>query len=809
MLGDFGEVYVMDWGLARVRGNDRLISSGPPTGGDSATSSRNSKVVTSREPDADLTRDGAVLGTPAYMPPEQATGKLADIDQRSDVYSLGAILYEVLTLQPPVDKNGTYLEVLLRVGQGEVVPPETRAPQRAGKIPRELAAVAMKALAKEKERRYPTAEALRRDIERFQEGRSVSAKEDSAWEMCWKLVKRNKGASLAAALALIVLMGSLAFSFRAWLRAEFSHAAYVKEQEEKRAQIQKAVPAFIEAARLSVEKRTFDNALAQVTVALDYDSANADARLLKGQIQIVRGDFTAGAAELQEYLKLKPKDAEARALADLCAKARPGDMANLLAIAQVFNRQQAPAFADGLLTRFGQKSSSDARRQLFDIYRKRIEAAWPGVASRFNLDPTGIFELNLFGAAEVTRLDPLRDIPLTKLSLDGCAQVQDLTPLRGMPLTQLSLHNCAQVRDLTPLQGMKLTSLNLTRCAQVRDLTPLRGMPLTELYLSGCPVRDLTPLRGMPLERLSTVGCNQITDLAPLQGLPLTTLDLTETQVRVLTPLAGMKLTSLSLFNCLQVQDLSALRGMPLTRLQLNHCNQVHDLKPLEGMPLTSLSLHFCSQVRDLGPLRGMKFTEFDMRGCSQVRDLTPLQGMQFTSLDLSWCNQVRDLTPLRGMPLTRLNLEQCPFISDLTPLQGMKLSWLQVGGAQIRDLTPLRGMPLSHLSLNFCGQVRDLTPLRDLPLTSLNLHGCQIEDLTPLQAMKLTTLDIRDCTALRDVTPLASTTVAELSFTPKNISKGMEALRQSKTLKTVHADGKRYGVEEFWKRYDAGEFKK
>jgi serine/threonine protein kinase len=832
MLGDFGEVYVMDWGLAKVRGSD--VGQAPlasvvaqpaaapappaiplsPSGVTTVTTSRNSKAVTGREPDADLTQDGAVLGTPAYMPPEQATGRLADIDQRSDVYSLGAILYEILSLQPPVDKSGNYLQVLMRACQGEILSPETRAPERAkaGRIPRELAAVAMKALARDKEKRYPTATALRRDIERFQEGRSVSAKDDTALEMCWKLVKRNKGASLAAALALIVLVCSLGFSFRAWLRAENSYAAYVKEQEDRRAQIQKSVPAFVEAARLWVDRRKYDNALTQVNIALDYDPQNAEARLLKGQILIVRGEFPAAEKELREYLRSKPNDAEARKLAELCPKARPNDAGTLLTIAQIFNRQQAPALADGLLTRFGQ-SSSEARRQLFDVYRKRIETAWPGSGNRLWMDATGIFELNLSGVAEVSRLDPLQGMPLTKLTLDGCVQVRDLTPLKGMPLTVLSLHNCGEVRDLTPLQGMKLTTLSLSRCGQVSDLTPLRGMPLTQLYLNLCgKLRDLTPLQGMPLDTLIMAG-SPISDLTFLRGLPLTTLDISEcNQVRDLTQLQGMKLTSLNLGFCNQVQDLTPLKGMPLTRLNLMHCSQIRDLKPLEGMPLSQLSIHFCGQVRDLAPLRGLKFTEFDMRGCSEVRDLTPLQGMKFTTLNLSGCSQVRDLTSLRGMPLTGLSLESCSQVWDLTPLQGMKLNWLDLNFCGlVRDIGPLRGMPLTRLNMNGCSQVRDLTPLREMPLTNLSLSNCNpAHDLTALQALKLTTLDIRDCGPTQDLTPLAGTTLAELSFTARNMPKGIESLRQSKTLKAIHpGDGRRLSAEEFWKRYDAGEFRK
>ena len=155
MIGDFGEVYVMDWGLAKVlkrQRQDRGQMAEARHGSCSpfrSAANRSSKVETSREAEADLTQEGAVLGTPVYMPPEQATGKVEAIDQRSDVYSLGAILYEMLTLQPPVDKEGGYLAILMRVMQGEIVPPEQRNPQRAEPgVPKELSAIAMKALAK-------------------------------------------------------------------------------------------------------------------------------------------------------------------------------------------------------------------------------------------------------------------------------------------------------------------------------------------------------------------------------------------------------------------------------------------------------------------------------------------------------------------------------------------------------------------------------------------------------------------------------------------------------------------------------------
>jgi tetratricopeptide (TPR) repeat protein len=836
MIGDFGEVYLMDWGLAKVLTGEgevpvaamapvATVVPGPTVAAPAAVplpgnvgvpATANSKVVVHRGPDPDLTEDGAILGTPAYMPPEQAIGRLDDIDPRSDIYSLGAILYETLTLAPPIDREGGYMAMLMRVSQGEIAPPEQRAPDRArqGRIPRELAAIAMKALARRPADRYPGAEALRRDIERFQEGRSVSAKEDTYREAAWKLVKRNKAASLAAAVALLVLVCSVAFSFNAWRKAVRANEEFAQAQKEKREQALKAVPAIVESARLSlsVDRRKLDSSLAQINLALDYDPDNAEARLLKGQVQIVLGDFAAARAELQEYLRQKPKDAEARRLAELCATARRDDVPTLLAFAEVFMKQNAPGLADSLLSKYG-PTSQQARARLFDLYRKRIEAAWQGRGQWLNHDPNGIYELYMNGVTQLTDLAPLREIPLTKLYLGRCSQLRDLGPLHGMQLKYLSLEQCPQLRDLAPLRGMPLTWLNLQRCEQLSDLTPLRGLPLTHLDLGGCRrIHDFTPLQGLPLAELGLRSCDQIRELSPIKGLPLTRLDLWECkQVRDLTPLHGMKLNSLAL-GWTAVQDLKPLQGMPLTELTMHFCSQVRDLTPLANMKLTVLDMAGCSQVRDLSPLRGMRFTSLDVRFCSQVRDLSPLEGLSFTKLDLQGCSQVRDLSPLRDMPLTELNLTNCQQVFDLAPLQRLKLTTLNLNRCElVQDLAPLRGMPLTTLSLGGCRRVRDLTPLHHMPLTSLWLRDCgQLQDLAPLRGMKLTALDIRGCVHVRDLTPLAETTLAELYFTPRGITRGIEVLRQLKTLKTIAVDDTgRYPALEFWKRYDAGEFAK
>ncbi len=244
MLGDFGEVMLMDWGLAKVGepadGGTRSALGTPRLGdGDSdgkavasagagAGAGASARAAAER---MDITVDGAVIGTPAYMSPEQAAGQISKMDQRSDVYALGAVLYEILTLHPPI--SGSDLKDVLRKAMlGAIEPPERRAPDRA--IPKDLAAIAMKALASEPEQRYPAASLMRRDLESFLEGRAVSARADSLVEALGKFIRRHRITSTAVALAAlllaVVLTASYVLNVRQRQRAEAESGAAKRER---------------------------------------------------------------------------------------------------------------------------------------------------------------------------------------------------------------------------------------------------------------------------------------------------------------------------------------------------------------------------------------------------------------------------------------------------------------------------------------------------------------------------------------------------------------------------------------------------
>jgi serine/threonine protein kinase/outer membrane protein assembly factor BamB len=156
---------------------------------------------------ATQTVEGDVLGTPAYMSPEQACGRLAELDERSDVYSLGAILYQILTLHPP-HRGSNARETLWMVQTMDPLAPSLRAPQR--EVPRELETVTLKCLARTREERYASVQDLAADVRRFLEGGLVLAMEYGWLELVRKWLARRRAVvvpvllSLATALALLV-----------------------------------------------------------------------------------------------------------------------------------------------------------------------------------------------------------------------------------------------------------------------------------------------------------------------------------------------------------------------------------------------------------------------------------------------------------------------------------------------------------------------------------------------------------------------------------------------------------------------------
>jgi len=231
MVGRYGEVYVMDWGLARVQGKedrrDLRISDQPAV----------SQVITDRarlaSENADsplVTMDGHIVGTPTYMAPEQALGEVSEIGPHSDVYALGAMLYHLLAGHAPYVKPGMKLNnyaVLYRAQEGPPEPLHERAPR----APAELVAICEKAMARDWRQRYPDVGALAEDLRAYLEHRVVKAYRVGAWIELGKWIRRNRALAMASAAAVVALVAGLGVSSSLYVRAAESSALAQRNAE--------------------------------------------------------------------------------------------------------------------------------------------------------------------------------------------------------------------------------------------------------------------------------------------------------------------------------------------------------------------------------------------------------------------------------------------------------------------------------------------------------------------------------------------------------------------------------------------------
>lgn len=191
MLGKFGETIVVDWGLAKVVGRPAEESPNSPEGtlrlvGDSSL---------------DRTAMGDAVGTPAYMSPEQAAGRWDVINAASDLYSLGAVLYAILTGGPPL-RGDNWPEIQQKIQRGDFSHPRVVNPA----TPRALEAVCLRAMAMKPEDRYPSARALADELERWLAGEPVQAYPEPVADRLRRWAKRHQVLVTNGAFAIVVLI---------------------------------------------------------------------------------------------------------------------------------------------------------------------------------------------------------------------------------------------------------------------------------------------------------------------------------------------------------------------------------------------------------------------------------------------------------------------------------------------------------------------------------------------------------------------------------------------------------------------------
>ncbi|MDP7033874.1 MAG: serine/threonine-protein kinase, partial [Planctomycetota bacterium] len=198
MLGEYGEVWVVDWGLARYLGESVGFGSSCPES-------------TSNSWRGEVTIEGTIMGTPTYMAPEQARGHTEGVDTRTDIYALGVMLYRILTGELPYEGESSG-EVIEKVLGGYFLSPSERTSGLM--VPRELDAVVLKAMASDPADRYATVLGLQKDIQAYLDGRTLVAATYSPGQRVLKWVRRNRKVCLAV-IGMMVVFGAF-FGFDRW-----------------------------------------------------------------------------------------------------------------------------------------------------------------------------------------------------------------------------------------------------------------------------------------------------------------------------------------------------------------------------------------------------------------------------------------------------------------------------------------------------------------------------------------------------------------------------------------------------------------
>lgn len=205
MIGEFGETVVIDWGIAKTK--KKQDASDDPLA-DTIRIMRTSGGAPSSKTEA-----GSIIGTPFYMPPEQAEGRLEWVDERSDIYALGAVLYEILTGRR-LHEGKSVREVIERVIFEEPVPVRTRE----SRVPPELAAICEHAIRKNRLARYVTAKELADDVQRFMQGQLVHAYRYGVMDRTRRFIEKRQKTLTTAVSMLVLAYALLAFSNLFFLR---------------------------------------------------------------------------------------------------------------------------------------------------------------------------------------------------------------------------------------------------------------------------------------------------------------------------------------------------------------------------------------------------------------------------------------------------------------------------------------------------------------------------------------------------------------------------------------------------------------
>ncbi|HTU24734.1 MAG TPA: serine/threonine-protein kinase [Pirellulales bacterium] len=450
LLDGEGRIYIADFGLAQLQGDSRL------------------------------TRTGDLVGTLRYMSPEQTTARRGVVDHRADIYSLGATLYELLTLSPAFEAPDR--PALLR----QIADEEPLAPRRRNRsIPVDLETVVLKAMAKEPHRRYATAKELAEDLSRFLEHRPIAARRPTVAERASKWVRRHRAIVTTAAVLLVVL--GLVAARGQW-ETRKANAELVKANERMAKANEQLVKSFRQAREIvdfitevsddddGVELQGLRRML--LAAALDYYQKFIDQGSDDPSLQAQLASSHLHVASILEEIGSKNE-----ALAAL-------EQARQIQARLARNQPSASMWQAGLTATYRQLDSMRGRRELELLAQPSVQEDLRLSAEQIE----GAKQLWLDRQEAWRRLDPRsfdeRSTPLTaeqwdatfdKLAAQEKALGELLTPAQSQRLQQIALQWVLQWRGpmaLTTPEVAAQLALSAEQIDRLRDLAAQRrGQP--------------------------------------------------------------------------------------------------------------------------------------------------------------------------------------------------------------------------------------------------------------------------------------------------------------------------------------------
>lgn len=848
MVGDFGEVLVMDWGLAKVldeaqshgistvrldlesgaAGAKVKTQSGTATAvPDEVDGSSSSKSITRQgidsyfiDDDAESmkTMDGAIMGTPNFMAPEQASGHNDKIRQCSDIYALGGILYNLLTLRVPISGK-SLTEMMVNIVRGNIQPPvefnpasrykkrkDAKPKDKAGgrvveekkieffhcpggRIPEALSAVTMKALALKPEDRYPTVPALQKDIEAYQGGFATSAEEADMLKLMILMIKRHKAAFsiLGVCFILVTTMGA---------------GFITRLQEEKRIATKERDKAQLAQVQADGQRVKAENSKTEA----DRQRLQAENSRREAEQQRVQAEKARTAAEEE-----KEKAEQARKSAE---EARKRVQEQKEEIQQTLDQlveekkrteaeRQAKEQATQARVEETKKREEVEKASAPEFVKKGQELAaqldWPqaveACAMAIKLDSSIGDAWLLRGRLHVGDLEFEEAVSafakVTNGSADTLTSVARKyyeikfrqTGLSATDLRQLS-QALKEMNDLVLSDRIYKVALEEDKKVLARFTTIRYDLKKANLELMDIHFQYTISDDAITLDLSNN---KDLVNIKPLEGFPITHLDLSFTNVYELRHLIGMPLRVLHLpFGRMSSQNV--FEGMPLEELHI-HGKPEEDFSFITKFPKAKLHIHLydwtdaadysleflqhvaVSECRlylhgrvfdDLEffanvPLRQLVLVD------SGITDLHPIRYLDIEYLDISR-SQIKNFKTLAELPLKQLLLNDTAVSDkDLLYLKGKELEYLSLENTAVKEIEVLRGMPLRYLNISDTNVI-DFNVLAGLPLKELHVNRLPVIELRFLEGMMLEALYAAD-TYVSDIRPLAPMPLKELDL--------------------------------------------